>query len=139
MSRCAYVPNFQAYSLPDDHSLHVTVSSGQANSWADLLEKLVPKALQLAIANEPDLRRSLPRDYLQYMGVAQSRLGTESDPRRKRFLAEQMTMLAKVFNYVPVDFGAEEMAKKFIHDALPPVMGEGGFLGKIFRMEHLYC
>lgn len=30
----------KAYSLPDTHSLHVTVSAAQRNSWGDLLEKV---------------------------------------------------------------------------------------------------
>lgn len=31
---------FKACSLPDTHSLHVTVSAAQRNSWGDLLEKV---------------------------------------------------------------------------------------------------
>ena len=30
-----------AVALPDDHSLHVTLSTHQKNTWGDLLEKII--------------------------------------------------------------------------------------------------
>lgn len=62
----------QASTLPDSHSLHITVSTFQKNSWAGLLEKLVPAALETAVAEDAELRRGLPLDYLDYMGVVNS-------------------------------------------------------------------
>ena len=35
----------QASTLPDSHSLHITVSTFQKNSWADLLEKVSSQSL----------------------------------------------------------------------------------------------
>ena len=52
------------------NSLHLTLSCHRANSWADLLEAALPNALSEAIASDPKMRESLPRDCLHYMGVA---------------------------------------------------------------------
>jgi len=54
------------------NSLHLTLSCHRANSWADLLEAALPNALSEAIASDPKMRESLPRDCLHYMGVAHS-------------------------------------------------------------------
>uniref|UniRef100_A0A663MNT0 Bifunctional lysine-specific demethylase and histidyl-hydroxylase n=1 Tax=Athene cunicularia TaxID=194338 RepID=A0A663MNT0_ATHCN len=62
----------QGDCLPDAHSLHITVSSYQRNSWGDLLEKLLPAALQMALEEDVEYRQGLPMDYLGYMGVANS-------------------------------------------------------------------
>ena len=53
-----------------ENSLHLTLSCHRANSWADLLESALPSALSEAIASDPKMRESLPRDCLHYMGVA---------------------------------------------------------------------
>jgi len=79
---------FQAQSLPDTHSLHVTVSAAQRNSWGDLLEKvltisiytvikyiclqLIPMALSIAVEQDKEFRESLPLDYMNYMGTVHS-------------------------------------------------------------------
>jgi bifunctional lysine-specific demethylase and histidyl-hydroxylase NO66 len=59
----------QASCSTDVHSLHLTVSAYQKNSWIDLLEKAIPQALQLAAESHIDFRKGLPRGYLHYMGV----------------------------------------------------------------------
>ena len=61
------------------------MSTGQQNCVGNLLETIVPQALAGAIASNVDLRKSLPRDYLGYMGVMYSDL--EGDSRREEFLA----------------------------------------------------
>ncbi|KAJ1460990.1 cupin superfamily protein-domain-containing protein [Pelagophyceae sp. CCMP2097] len=53
----------------EDASLHLTLSAHRDNSWADLLEEAVPLALARAIDARPEMRRSLPRDYLHYAGL----------------------------------------------------------------------
>ena len=60
----------QGKTFEDAHSLHITVSVCQKNTWGDLMEKLVPRALQLATQEDVEFRKSLPIDYLNYMGVA---------------------------------------------------------------------
>ena len=51
-------------------SLHVTLSAHRANAWIDLLERLLPKALESAQRGDCGLRKALPRDYAHFLGVA---------------------------------------------------------------------
>ncbi|XP_019643826.1 PREDICTED: bifunctional lysine-specific demethylase and histidyl-hydroxylase NO66 isoform X1 [Branchiostoma belcheri] len=108
----------QASALPDTHSLHITVSTCQRNTWGDLMEKLVPAALTMAFSEDVEFRQALPRDYLDYMGLANADL---DDPRRKAFLGTVQSLLARLVNYVPVDAGVDQKAVEFMHDCLPPV------------------
>ncbi len=123
----------QGCTLEDTHSLHITVSCCQKNTWADLFEKvkglqekpsalkfctllggnsrrlcpertkfyiessdcvrgfmqqkneifleislapfqLIPTALEIASQEDVEFRQSLPKDYLNYMGIAFSDL-----------------------------------------------------------------
>ncbi|KAH8057922.1 histone demethylase [Aureococcus anophagefferens] len=50
-------------------SLHVTLSAHRANAWIDLLERLLPKALESAQRGDCGLRKAL-RDYAHFLGVA---------------------------------------------------------------------
>jgi lysine-specific demethylase/histidyl-hydroxylase NO66 len=58
--------------------MHITVSTGQQNTWADFLVMTLPRALELASEEHVELRRSVPRDVLDYMGVINS---DSTDPR----------------------------------------------------------
>ncbi len=46
----------QGKCLAEEHSLHITISSYQLNSWTDLLEKLLPAALAVAAQDDPEFR-----------------------------------------------------------------------------------
>uniref|UniRef100_G3W9N5 Bifunctional lysine-specific demethylase and histidyl-hydroxylase n=1 Tax=Sarcophilus harrisii TaxID=9305 RepID=G3W9N5_SARHA len=111
----------QAECEPGAHSLHLTLSTFQRNSWGDLLEPLLPAALQAAVEEDVEFRRGLPRDYLDYMGVQHSESG---DPRRGPFLEKVQRLLARLGQYAPVDAVADQRAKGFLHDCLPPVLSE---------------
>ncbi|XP_015268337.1 PREDICTED: bifunctional lysine-specific demethylase and histidyl-hydroxylase NO66 [Gekko japonicus] len=111
----------QGDCLPDAHSLHITVSSFQRNSWGDLLEKLLPAALQMAIEEDVEYRQGLPTDYLAYTGVVNSDV---IDPRRTAFMKKVQTLITKLMNYAPVDAAVDQKAKGFFHDCLPPVLTE---------------
>lgn len=111
----------QGKALEDVHSLHITVSCYQKNTWGDLLEKLVPRALQVAIDEDVEFRKGLPRDYMNYMGIANSDI--DSAPR-KAFLRKVQQLMTKLISYAPVDAASDQMAKQFIHDSLPPVLSE---------------
>lgn len=56
----------------DDHSLHLTISAMQTWSWADLMETVLPIALNNLITSgsAENLRNGLPRRFLDYMGTA---------------------------------------------------------------------
>ena len=55
----------------EEHSLHLTVSAMQQWAWIDLLEMVVPNALESAASDEASssLRQGLPRGFLDYMGA----------------------------------------------------------------------
>lgn len=112
----------QARSHTDKHSLHVTVSTGQQNTIGNFLEVLVPEAVAAAINGNVDLRRSLPRDYLQYMGVMHSDLADDS--RRKEFSEQIKNALKLVLgeSMGMLDAAADQMAKNFLVDRLPPCL-----------------
>jgi bifunctional lysine-specific demethylase and histidyl-hydroxylase NO66 len=65
----------EATTLPSrevhGHSLHLTVSAMQQWAWADLMEIVVPQALEAAIQSDSNtsLREGLPRNFLEYMGT----------------------------------------------------------------------
>ena len=75
---CLYMPRgwiHQACTLDDDkqeHSLHVTVSCQQRWAWADLMEILMPEALEASVAAASNgilMRQGLPPRFLNYMGA----------------------------------------------------------------------
>ncbi|XP_077342613.1 ribosomal oxygenase 1 [Lithobates pipiens] len=109
----------QADCLPDVHSLHITISSFQKNSWIDLLEKLLPASLQIAAEEDVEFRKGLPLDYLEYMGVQNADL---EDPRRNAFIEKVHSLMKKLTEYAPVDATVDQKAKAFLHDCLPPVL-----------------
>ena len=55
----------------------------QLNSFGDLLEKIVPEALQHAISESVEFRQGLPLNYLSHLGVAHSDANT---PMRRDFM-----------------------------------------------------
>ncbi|XP_068198909.1 ribosomal oxygenase 1 isoform X2 [Antennarius striatus] len=109
----------QGECLPDTHSLHITISSYQKNSWGDLLQKVVPAAMEIAMEEDVEFRRGLPLDYLTYMGVQNS---DKDDPRRKKFFSQIECLMTKLANYAPVDAAVDQKARDFLHDCLPPLL-----------------
>lgn len=112
----------QGDCLPDAHSMHITISSYQKNSWGDLLLKMVPAALEIAMEEDVKYRLGLPLDYLTYMGVQNS---DKDDPRRAKFLSHVEGLIKKLTEYAPVDAAVDLKARDFIHDCLPPALTPG--------------
>ncbi|KAB5539983.1 hypothetical protein PHYPO_G00095660 [Pangasianodon hypophthalmus] len=109
----------QGNCLPDAHSLHITISSYQRSSWGDLLLKVMPAALEMAMEEDVEFRKGLPLDYLTYMGVQNS---DKEDPRRDRFLSHMEGLMKRLASYAPVDAAVDQKAREFLHDCLPPVL-----------------
>ncbi|XP_070705504.1 ribosomal oxygenase 1 [Pempheris klunzingeri] len=109
----------QGDCLPDAHSLHITISSYQRNSWGELLQKVVPAALEIAMEEDVEFRQGLPLEYLTYMGVQNS---DKDDPRRAKFLSRVDGLMKKLANYAPVDAAVDQKAREFLHDCLPPML-----------------
>ncbi|KAF7395281.1 hypothetical protein HZH68_009331 [Vespula germanica] len=109
----------QGETIYNSHSLHVTLSVYQKNSWGDFLEKLLPDALQKAIANDVHFRQGLPLDYLKYFGFVHS---TNKSDYRNSFRENVECLINRIIEHIDIDKAADEMAKSHIHDFLPPVL-----------------
>lgn len=83
----------QACTLRDDneHSLHLTISAMQQWAWVDLLEIIMPEALENAAMNETStsLRQGLPRGFMEYMGAMYEDPSDEKLPESMRKVAEE--------------------------------------------------
>ncbi|KAM6202009.1 ribosomal oxygenase 1 [Rhynchocyon petersi] len=101
------------------HSLHLTLSTYQRNTWGDFLEAVLPLAIQAAMEENVEFRRGLPRDFMDYMGAQHS---DSKDPRRTAFMEKVRVLVARLGHFAPVDAVADQRAKDFIHDSLPPVL-----------------
>ena len=66
----------------DTDSLHLTLSTGRQHTWRDLLQFAMDGALEDASAAHPEWRRSLPHNYLNYMGVIHA---DTAEPQRAAF------------------------------------------------------
>ena len=74
----------------DADSMHLTLSTGRQHTWRDLLQLAFDGALDEMAASTPSMRRSLPRDVMQYMGVVHAPLAdadVPADPRREAFVS----------------------------------------------------
>ncbi|KAF8777857.1 Ribosomal oxygenase 1 like protein [Argiope bruennichi] len=111
----------QARADPDTHSLHLTVSTNQMNTWGDLLQIAFRDAVQTAMTNDVEFRKSLPKDYTNYMGYPYC--GTVSRQRRD-FKKKAESLIREAMNYLSLDDAADAQAIDFVHGALPPVFTE---------------
>ncbi|KOB67967.1 Lysine-specific demethylase NO66 [Operophtera brumata] len=111
----------QGITIDGEHSLHVTVSMYQKHSWADLFEKLIPAALQMAITDNVELRRGLPFDIYNNFGLVHSDAKT---PRRREIANLVNTLFDSIRDHLPVDDAVDQMHKNYQTDALPPVLSD---------------
>ena len=125
----------QACCVPGAHSLHVTISTNQFNTWADVLELAFPKAMQAAVAEVPALRRCPPPDLLDALGVARADSPEPGSPepgaedpgagpdfrRRREALLGVLTELAgAVLRRLPFDDAADQLGRRLMRQRLPP-------------------
>lgn len=111
----------QGVTIDGEHSLHVTISMYQKHSWADLFEKMIPAALQMAINENVELRQGLPFDIYDNFGIVNSDLTT---PRRKELELIIHNLFEKITQHLPLDDAVDQMHKNFQQDALPPVLND---------------
>lgn len=111
----------QANTVPGNHSLHITMSVYQKQSYADFFEIMVTGALHDAINDDVELRKGLPLDFHQNLGLVYSDAVT---PRRTELMDKIRKMFKKLSENLPIDETADQMAKKYQQDALPPYMTE---------------
>lgn len=132
----------EGHTTPDAHSLHITVSVYQHTAYADLLEQILPNAIKNAAAKDVEFRKGLPLNYLKHLGIV-----NQNDPSTKReFMVNKVkSLIESLVNYIDVDVGADNLGRKFMHDAMPPLYSneeaersskfDGDFLrnGKVFN------
>ncbi|OXU22966.1 hypothetical protein TSAR_011739, partial [Trichomalopsis sarcophagae] len=114
----------------DEHSLHITLSVYQRNSWGDFLEKLIPAALNDAIKNDSRFRKGLPINYLRYIGSTYTE--NFDCPIREKFSNHTISLLTILSKYINIDKAADLMAVNHIHDFLPPVFNQNERLCSIY-------
>jgi lysine-specific demethylase/histidyl-hydroxylase NO66 len=111
----------QANTVEDQHSLHITVSLYQKNSYADLLEILLPNALKQAIESDVKFREGLPLNIHQVCGAVHVHDETNE---RKRARDHVKMLFDNIFQHADLDAAVDLMSKKFQHDALPPYISK---------------
>ncbi|CAF0829461.1 unnamed protein product [Rotaria sordida] len=112
------------YTLDDAHSLHLTVSCYQQQTWGDLFKILLPKAVDYAVKTNVKFRQGLPLGYLNQFGLIHSTKKL-SMKKRAKFHANCHRLLDELLREsVPIqmDNSVDIMAQKFMHDALPPIL-----------------
>ena len=80
---CLYVPKgwiHRQENPTSESSMLLCIQTNDGNCVADLLETVMPEALSEAVEKNTDLRRSLPRNFHSFMGVAASE--NDEDPLR---------------------------------------------------------
>lgn len=109
----------QAHTVPGHHSLHITLSVYQKTSYGDLLETLLPRALERAIDSDVELRRGLPMNIWSTFGL----VNQDEDPnQRSQIITHIKNLFQRVINHLDVDEAVDQMALKYQHDALPPAI-----------------
>lgn len=108
----------------DQHSLFLRVITNSGNDVAALLDLVLPPALAVSADQQPALRRGLPGDWTQSLGVAQADRPEGDGPRRAALLAALQRRLRSVAETALdlVDAAADQLSRKFISERLPPVL-----------------
>jgi len=132
-------------SKDDGHSLHLTVSAMQQWAWVDLLEVLLPEALNAAANSEAStaLREGLPRNFLDYMGAIHDeskesevlKMARKDDPSdagqatdvkaaQEAFRVEAKNRIMRVAKEAieMLDAACDQMGKQFITSCQPPAL-----------------
>lgn len=105
----------EARTVPGSHSLHITLSVYQKTSYGDLLEILLPQALQKAIDTDIELRRGLPLNIWREFGLVNS-----ATDAREKIAVHMKKLFERIFRHADLDSAVDQMALKYQHDALPP-------------------
>lgn len=111
----------QGVAIDGKHSLHITVSMYQKNSFADLMEILLPAALKQAIESDVRFREGLPLNIHQLFGSVHEEKDSEEKTKIRSHLK---SLFNRVFDHGDIDNAVDQMSKKFQTDALPPYLSK---------------
>jgi lysine-specific demethylase/histidyl-hydroxylase NO66 len=132
----------------NEHSLHLTVSTMQQWAWVDLMEIVLPEALQASATSESSasLRQGLPRGFMDCMGVmheetkndlfpdslkviVEDESTNDSRTKRKGLFREKFRQEAKKRIMAVakaaldmLDASCDELAKRYISERQPPAL-----------------
>lgn len=84
---------------------------------------MIPVALKMAVDNDVEFRKGLPPGYLNYVGSSHSDLTDHLE--REAFFTKLHSLFDKLWDHLPADASADQMAKNFMHNAYPPVLSSG--------------
>eukprot|EP00796_Vickermania_ingenoplastis_P003596 gene3596-2537_t len=124
----------QGRTFPDSHSLHITFSANQMNSWADFFLVAARYSIETLSANNQAWRTTIPRSLFSALGAANDPefrsaenlpvLGTTDMEARaeiqtsvRQFVAELSLLMTDETN---MDFCTDEYAKETIRKMQPP-------------------
>lgn len=126
----------QANTVDDCHSLHITLSVYQKQTFADLLEILIPMAMKEAFNENLSLREGLPLNIWQCMGLVNS---DNYYPERDGMIKRIKTCFETVCRYVKADSAldnaVDQMALKYQRDALPPKLTSDEELRSVYSTK----
>ncbi|KAG0410333.1 hypothetical protein HPB47_012545 [Ixodes persulcatus] len=118
----------QACTGETSHSLHLTLSTCQRNTWGDLLEKVrPPRPLVDRAVGSPEAEvsvRCLEQIFDRREVVPNLQPTVQANPRREAFLAKMRGLFERLWDFLPVDAAADQMVKAHLHEALPPLLSQ---------------
>lgn len=112
----------QARSLPDAHSLHITISTYQCNTWHDVMKEMMNEALETAMKNDVEFRRGVPLNFLNCCGSQNSEQGPSAE--RQAVTNKIADLFTRLRHHADIDLAADRRAVSFLHDSLPPVLSK---------------
>lgn len=124
----------QGMTTPNTHSLHITFSANQMNSWADFMGRAAQYTVETLAANHLEWRRALPREMQEVLGEMNHPVFRQSDgvveltekqvehraklQAKVRDFAAQLTLL--VTDEAHIDICTDVYAKDTIQKMQPP-------------------
>ena len=111
-----------AESLPDDDSLHITISMGSNKmTWSNLLEKAMLRAISIAKLSSTEMRASLPRGFESYMGA--QFVDQKNDIRRSALELQALELFrSTIVPALDVDAACDDLVGEFMHDRHRPAL-----------------
>lgn len=80
-----------------------------ANKKSSLIRKIV------------HLRKGLPLNYLKHVGIVNK---NDKSKRRDLIIDKVKSLVSALVNYIDVDAAADNLGRKFMHDAMPPLYSQ---------------
>eukprot|EP00890_Picochlorum_soloecismus_P000622 jgi/Picsp_1/1560/NSC_05038-R1_lysine-specific demethylase no66-like len=105
----------EAQSLPDEDSLHITISANQRRNIYEFIQSLLPLATEAASQLNIKMRRTLHPDFLTACGS----LGDPESPGTAQ-LEEIKDCMQLVISSAPVEVVADRWQQEFMIERLPP-------------------